>query len=301
MAYDRYETRRGWREPRSRFAGEFNEDRSYGRAFDRDEREDRGFFERAGDEVASWFGDDEAERRRREDARRFEEEGGRRPRAFLSDDDYSRYDRSPRFRDEGYRRPYTGRFTGRRPSGDDDRFDRGYPPERGWSERWETGPSRRDFTGTASGLHDPHYSEWRRRQIDALDRDYDEYRRENQGRFESDFANWRTGREGKRQLLGQVREHMTVVGSDEEQLGKVDCVRGDRVILTKGDSEDGQHHALSCSLVDRVEGDRVILDRPAAEAKRVFSNENRDRALFERDEDRETGPHILNRSFSGTY
>ncbi|GGD62547.1 SWFGD domain-containing protein [Erythrobacter arachoides] len=28
---------------------------------------DRGFFERAGDEIASWFGDDEAERRRRED------------------------------------------------------------------------------------------------------------------------------------------------------------------------------------------------------------------------------------------
>ena len=34
--------------------------------------EDRGFFERAGDEVASWFGDEEAERRRREDVRRFE-------------------------------------------------------------------------------------------------------------------------------------------------------------------------------------------------------------------------------------
>ena len=30
---------------------------------DRD-REDRGFFERAGDEIASWFGDEEAERRR---------------------------------------------------------------------------------------------------------------------------------------------------------------------------------------------------------------------------------------------
>ena len=30
---------------------------------------DRGFFERAGDEISSWFGDDEAERRREMDER----------------------------------------------------------------------------------------------------------------------------------------------------------------------------------------------------------------------------------------
>ena len=95
----------------------------------------------------------------------------------------------------------------------------------------------RRFTGSASGLHDPHYGEWRRRQIDALDRDYDEYRRENQSRFENEFSDWRTTRQGKRQLLGNVREHMTVVGSDDEQIGTVDCVRGDQIILTKGDSE----------------------------------------------------------------
>ena len=120
-------------------------------------------------------------------------------------------------------------------------------------------------------------------------------------RFESDFSNWRTTRQGKRQLLGQVREHMNVVGSDEEQVGTVDHVRGDRIILTKGDSDDGRHHRCSCSLVDRVEGDRVILDQPAAEAKQLFASETRDRGLFERDEDRERGPHMLNRSFSGTY
>jgi hypothetical protein len=300
MAYERYESRRGWREPRSRFAGDYDrsEGRSYGRGFDRDDdREDRGFFERAGDELASWFGDEEAERRRREDARmgRTEDEGWRRPRTLMSDDEYSRFDRSPRFRDEGYRRPYTGRFQGRRSFGDDDRFDRGFSPDRWTPER------ERGFTGATSGLHDPHYSEWRRRQLDELDRDYDDYRRENQSRFENDFSSWRNTRQGKRQLLGQIRQHMLVVGSDEEQVGTVDKVRSDRVILTKGDSEDGQHHSLQCWLVDRVEGDRVILDRPAAEAKQQLSTENRDRALFERDEDREPGPHMLNRSFSGTY
>jgi hypothetical protein len=306
MAYDRYESRRGWREPRSRFSQDYGdryESRGQGRSWDRDEddRNERGFLERAGDEVASWFGDDEAERRRREDMRnRGEDDSWRRPRASMSDEDFGR---QPKFRDEGYRRPYTGRFAGRPSGGGDDRFDRGFSPERGWSERWERAPSR-EFTGMAStgtGLHDPHYSEWRRRQIDALDRDYDEYRRENQNRFENEFSSWRTNREGKRQLLGQVREHMNVVGSDNEQLGKVDCVRGDHIILTKDDSEDGRHHEVSCARVERVEGDQVILDQTAEEAKRHFQLESRDRGFFRDDEERESGPHMLNRSFSGTY
>ena len=307
MAYDRYESRRGWRESRPRPGsdeGDRFENRSFGRGWDRDDddRNERGFFERAGDEVASWFGDEEAERRRREDSRydRPDEAGGRRPRAFMSDEEYSRYDRSPRFRDEGPRRPYTGRFFGRRDQGPGDRYrpmagDYGRSSDE-WSESRRSG-----FAAAGAGsLHDPHYSEWRRRQMDELDRDYDDYRRENQSRFESDFTNWRTNRQGKRSLLGQVREHMSVVGSDEEQVGTVDCVRGDRIIMTKGDSEDGRHHGISCSLVDRVEGDRVILDQPAAEARQRFEREDPDRGFF-RDDEREGGPHMLNRAFSGTY
>lgn len=308
MAYDRYENRRGWREPRSRLSREYGETRSFDRGWDRDDddRSDRGFFERAGDEVASWFGDEEAERRRREDLRMRGEDDSLGRRRQFGDDEFSRYDRQARFRDEGYRRPYTGRFSGRRfGGGDEDRYDRGLSSDRGgWSERWERAPQGQ-FTGMAStgagGLHDPHYSEWRRRQIDALDRDYDEYRRENQSRFENEFSNWRTTREGKRQLLGQVREQMSVVGSDDEHLGTVDCVRGDRIILTKGDSPDDRHHSLSCSMVDRVEGDRVILDQSAADARRRFEPEDRDRGFFRDEREDDTGPHILNRAFSGTY
>ena len=299
MAYDRYESRRGWREPRSRQSGDYDR----GQRFGRDDRDDRGFFERAGDEVASWFGDEEAQRRRQMDSRheRYDRPDDEGRRAFMSDDDYSRYDRQPKFRDEGYRRPYTGRSFGRQNFGSDDRYrpmagDYGRSGSRDWDEE-------RQFTGaatTAGSMSDPHYSEWRRRQVQELDRDYDDYRRENQSRFESDFSSWRNTRQTKRQMLGQIREHMEVVGSDEQAVGKVDCVRGDRIVLTKGDSEDGRHHALSCSMLDRIEGDRVILDKPAEEAKRQFSREDRG-ALFERDEDRERGPHMLNRSFSGTY
>ena len=44
--------------------------RDYGRAPQGYSYEDRDFFQRAGDEVRSWFGDEEAERRRRRDAER---------------------------------------------------------------------------------------------------------------------------------------------------------------------------------------------------------------------------------------
>ena len=36
--------------------------------------DDRGFFDRAGDELRSWFGDDDAQRRREADERRWEQE-----------------------------------------------------------------------------------------------------------------------------------------------------------------------------------------------------------------------------------
>ena len=72
MAYDPYESRRGWRD--TRYSRPRDDDRfergSFERGqYDRD-REDRGFFERAGDEIASWFGDEEAERRRMSRTRR---------------------------------------------------------------------------------------------------------------------------------------------------------------------------------------------------------------------------------------
>ena len=51
MAYDRFEGRSGWREPRSRYGREFGENRGSARNWERDDydRNERGFFERAGD------------------------------------------------------------------------------------------------------------------------------------------------------------------------------------------------------------------------------------------------------------
>ena len=61
------------------------------------------------------------------------------------------------------------------------------------------------------------------------------------------------------------------------------------------------HHSLSCTDVERVEGDRVILDCSAEKAREGWRDENRSRALFEREDQGNAGPHILDRSFSGTY
>lgn len=308
MAYDRYEDR-----GRSDWRG-------------RQDREERGWFDRAREEVSSWFGDDRDDRGEdRWSSGRSEERwsqpprGGARPPS--SERDYERFERSPRWRDEGYRRPYTGRSM-RGPEVDDryrpmtgdygrsSEYDRDFGGERSQPQHqphMDRGQHERGWASAgagavgASGMHDRDYSSWRERQLSEFDRDYDEFRRENSSRFEDEFTNWRQQRQAKRQMLGQIREHMQVVGSDEEAVGTVDKVRGDRIILTKNDSPDGRHHAFSCSLIDRVEGDRVILDKPAEEARKQLSSEDRNRALFERDDNREDGPHMLNRSFSGTY
>ena len=283
MTDGRHDSRRGQFEPR-------------GRSFDqpdRSGRDDRGFFDRARDEVSSWFGDDDAERRRERDLGPDQRAFGREQSREQS---YDQFERSPRYRDEGYRRPYTGRSAG---GGFGGGFDRPQP-----EQRWDRGESQRGFEasrGLEQARHDPDYSQWRSRQIDELDRDYEDFRRENQSRFDSEFSTWRGERQAKRQLVGNVTEHMEVVGSDEEPVGKVDWVKGDKIVLTRNDSADGRHHAIGCSMIDRIEDGKVILAKTAEEAKRLFAREGRDPAMFERDRDRDEGPHMLNRSFSGTY
>lgn len=295
MAYDRYERERRWREGRPDFSDEaMNRERDFAmnreRDFDRS-RDDRGFFGRMGDEFRSWFGDEDAERRS----------------GFDRDEDWEsrRYRGQPRS-DEPSR---AGEW---RPAGRE--HDRDYRPMAGdygrgssWEREtpWDRDPYRRtSFAGSRDRPSDDdfHYHEMRRRQAEDLDRDYDEYRRERASQFENDFGTWRERRMSKRQLLSGIREHMEVVGSDDKHVGTVDRVAGDRIILTRSDPESGGvHHSLSCSDLDRVEGDRIILDCTAEKAKERWRDESRSRALFEREDQGSAGPHVLDRSFSGTY
>ncbi|HET8750105.1 MAG TPA: DUF2171 domain-containing protein [Sphingomicrobium sp.] len=340
MAYDRYDTRNAPRDENDRWSDDRNRyrNRAYGRGGD-----DRGFFERAGDEVASWFGDEDAERRRREDRMRDERERGwsgrsrdygrgygrdrdrdrnwyetrgLNERGGWSEDDYNpswrrELERRDRDRRERGYRPVTGDY-GRGSDFESEQFfaasgygrgERGFGDyDRSQSPYGRDQYRRTSYAGSLESEFDPHYRSWRERHMSDLDRDYDDYRRENQSRFENDFGSWRERRMNKRGMLGQIREHMEVVGSDDQHVGTVDRVAGDRIVLTRSDPESGGvHHSLSCSDIDRVEGDKVILDCTADEAHRRWRDESRSRALFEREDQGEMGPRNLNQSFEGTY
>lgn len=318
----------------------------------RDERneDDRGFFERAGDEIASWFGDEEAERRRREDDMMNRDRGWDGDRDFGRNRDW-REDRGryaiggwgerPSSRDWDRNRDHDRGFRPG-PRGASDRFQRsGWGSEPDFGERGEQRSRGRDYYGSSSRFgqgpdrggyspgysggdfgrrdyersespwarddyrntssagsmrdNDRHYGAWRQRQLNDLDRDYDLYCRERQERFESDFGAWRNERQGKRQHLRQIQNHMDVVGSDGESIGKVDKVSGDTVILTRSDSDDNRHHSFDCSLIETVEDEKVRLRVPAEEAKSRF---DQGRGFFGRDDNEDVN---LERSFSGTY
>lgn len=208
MAYDRYDRERGWREGRPDFSE--RGPRGWDRGDDRERdfgrgREDRGFFERMGDEFRSWFGDEERGRPDRnfdwDDRRERSRFGGPRPREWNREDEQRGRGYGPD-RDGGYR-PMTGDYSR---SGSRTFEDR--------ESEWDRDPYRRtSFAGSRLRSNEDygHYEEMRRRQAEDLDRDYDEYRRERASQFESDFGSWRERRMSKREMLRGIREHMEVV------------------------------------------------------------------------------------------
>jgi osmotically-inducible protein OsmY len=84
------------RDYRSRYGDERRPSSDY--QADRNRGDDRGFWDRAADEVSSWFGDDDAERRRRQDA----QHGGRGPKGYRRSDERIREDVSDRLTDDAY-------------------------------------------------------------------------------------------------------------------------------------------------------------------------------------------------------
>ena len=67
--------------------------------------------------------------------------------------------------------------------------------------------------------------------------------------------------------MGQIAEHMHVIGADGGKIGTVDKVEGDRIKLTKEDSgmgsHIGHHHFIPLELVADIEGDTVRLSANA--------------------------------------
>ena len=61
----------------------------------------------------------------------------------------------------------------------------------------------------------------------------------------------------------EINSRMEVVSADGTHVGTVDAVDGGRIRLTRTESQDGLHHYLSLSGVDRVEDNRVWLKKTA--------------------------------------
>ena len=280
MAYDRDDRRYGTGPSNERGYGgnyggrNFDDSRSrdrgqqgYGnRDYGRDPRgydyQDRGFMNRAGDEVRSWFGDEDADRRRRADERHMEREDRRYP-------DGGRY--AP------YGSGYGGAGGGGGFGGD---TGGGYSPSdygagrgAGATSNWGLGAGQDRYDWG----RDQGYQSWRDRQVQQLDQDYDDYRREHQSKFDNEFATWRQGRQGQRDLLGKVQEHQEVVGSDGQHIGTVDHVRGDHLKLTKNDRDaGGHHHGIPSSWIVSVD-DKVTVNKTAAQAKAHWRDEDDNR------------------------
>lgn len=216
------------------------ERRGYGRRegsiFSDDDRrgeEDRGFMDRAGDEVRSWFGDEEAERRRERDARWDEGRYGR-----GRDQDYGRdYERRPMSNRGRGSEPWGGGEYGRQADygsrGGYGRGGAGYPGSRsfggsraGYGEDRDVGEAA--YGGYAGGRADigrggqwdDNYRRWRDRQIEQLDREYDEYCRHRQRQFESDFHDWRSNRERTGATTGGTGQSGDSVRTGETASGR---------------------------------------------------------------------------------
>jgi hypothetical protein len=82
-----------------------------------------------------------------------------------------------------------------------------------------------------------------------------------------------------------IREHMEVIGADGVHVGTVDCVKGDRIVLTKSDSSaqleqsegssqpQQRHHYISMGLVADIEGDQVRLSATGANVQLLEEDE----------------------------
>lgn len=66
----------------------------------------------------------------------------------------------------------------------------------------------------------------------------------------------------------EIREHMEVLGSDGEHVGKVDHVMGTEIELAKLDLGSGfKHHIIPITWVDSIEDDKVCLNLTKDAAK----------------------------------
>jgi len=208
--------------------------------------DDRGFLSKAGDEVKSWFGDEEAERRRQMDASR--DDAGQ---AFGRSDTQSL--------------GYTG--TTAATSAASTPHD----------------PHYAEYRKARMDEYDRDYHEYKQTKQKEFHDDFHNFRTSKMsGGMGTSTANATSSSVGAAMgvtaaatgaLTGaaaQVREHMVVDGSDGQGVGKVDHVTGTDIKLTKHDSIDNKHHLIPLAWIASVTGNKVMLNKTSDEAMKQW-------------------------------
>ena len=77
---------------------------------------------------------------------------------------------------------------------------------------------------------------------------------------------------GASSSVARIREHMEVLGSCGNKLGRVDHVQGNTIKLTRNGSSDGLHHFIPTSWVNHVD-DHVHLNKTCVQAKQQWQSE----------------------------
>lgn len=80
----------------------------------------------------------------------------------------------------------------------------------------------------------------------------------NQSGQDSGQSFGQSGQDGDRNF-SQAGSSFNQSGQQGQSMGRVDSVDGERIKLTRADSEDGQHHYIQCSDVAGIENDQVHL------------------------------------------
>lgn len=174
-------------------AGNWHGDEDRGRSNQSRGGDEPGFFERAGDEVRSWFGSGE----QGSSQDRSEPWGGG---DWAQTNDRGFGGSSGRYRESYYGSEHGfGGFQG---------DDSGGEAQGGFGGRGDYQGGRQSFTSGGQGSQtagrgrsgspwDDHYRSWRQRQIEQMDRDYAEYCSECQQSFHTDFDSWRKNRQSQ--------------------------------------------------------------------------------------------------------
>lgn len=72
------------------------------------------------------------------------------------------------------------------------------------------------------------------------------------------------------QMASRIKEHMEVVGSNDQHFAIVDEIEGQRIKLTK--DAQGKHHYIPMSWVARVD-EHVHINKPGDQAMREWTTE----------------------------